>query len=319
MRVVAADEIDRLLSPEALVEALSLAFRGGMETPLRQHYGIARDGAPATLLLMPAWGGAGEAPGPNYLGVKVVTVYPDNGARQLPSVYGTYLLMDGDTGAPLAAIDGTRLTAWRTAAASALAARHLARADASHLVMVGAGALAPFLIRAHGSQRPIREVTIWNRNRQRAEVLARRLASEGCAATVSDDLEAAVRQADIVSCATLSTEPLVRGDWLKAGAHLDLVGAFTPDMREADDAALQRASVYVDTDAAMTEGGDVAIALASGAIAPAAVKGNLFGLCRGEVAGRRNGEEITAFKSVGTALEDLAGAMLVWRGITEAS
>jgi ornithine cyclodeaminase len=259
---------------------------------------------------MPAWTAVAQG---GFLGVKIVSVFPDNGARGLPSVLGTYLLMDGETGKPVAALDGTRVTLWRTAAASALAARHLARPEATRMVMVGAGALAPFLIRAHASQRPIASVTLWNHNAEKARRTAAELARQGLPVQATEDLEAAVRGADLVSCATLSTAPLVRGAWLKAGAHLDLVGAFNLAMREADDAALQRACVYVDTPAARTEGGDVALALAAGAISPSDIKGDLFTLCRGEAPGRARADEITAFKSVGTAIEDLAAAMLVWK------
>lgn len=318
MRVVSAAEIDGALSFPALVEALAEAFRGDVAAPVRHHHEIARPGGHATLLLMPAWTGA-AGPDRPYVGVKVVSVYPDNAARALPSVYGTYLLMDGETGAPLAALDGTRLTAWRTAAASALAASRLAREDASRMVMVGAGALAPFLIRAHSAVRPIREVKIWNRRPEKAEALAAELAREGLPVEPAADLEAAVREADLVSCATLATAPLVRGAWLKAGAHLDLVGAFNLAMREADDEALRRASVYVDTDAARSEGGDVAVALASGTIAPGDVRGDLFDLGRGTVPSRTRADEITLFKSVGSAIEDLAAAMLVWAILHPAS
>jgi ornithine cyclodeaminase len=210
-------------------------------------------------------------------------------------------------------IDGGALTLWRTAAASALAASYLARDDASRLVMVGAGALAPHLIDAHASVRPIETVAIWNRNPSRAEALAARLAGRGYAVAAVTDLAAAVRSADIVSCATLSGEPLVKGDWLKPGVHLDLVGAFTPAMRESDDAAVRRARVYVDTRAgALKEAGDIVLPIKSGVIAEADICGDLFDLCRGAVEGRRSAEEITLFKSVGTALEDLAAASLAF-------
>jgi hypothetical protein len=175
---------------------------------------------------------------------------------------GTYLLLAGDSGEPLAALDGVALTLRRTAAASALAARHLARPDASRLVMVGAGALAPHLIAAHAAVRPIREVVIWNRTAETARRLAATLDLPGLSATASDDLEAAVRDADIVSAATMAQEPLVRGAWLKPGTHVDLVGAYTPEMREADDEAIGRASVFVDTRAGMKESGDIAAPLA---------------------------------------------------------
>lgn len=316
MRVVTAAEIDALLTFPALVDALHEAFAGDIVTPARQHHEIGHGEGHATLLLMPAW--SGGAPGKGaFLGTKIVNVFPGNGAIGLPSVLGTYILMSGETGAPLAALDGTRLTYWRTAAASALAGRFLARADAANLTLVGAGALAPFLARAHASQRPIRNVTVWNHRHERAEALAQSLAEEGFAARAEADLETAVRGADIVSCATLSTEPLVKGAWLAPGAHLDLIGAFNLAMREADDAALVRAAVYVDTQAALSEGGDVALALIAGAIAPGHVRGTLFDLCRGSVAGRSDGEGVTLFKSVGTALEDLAAAMLVWHRLTD--
>jgi ornithine cyclodeaminase/alanine dehydrogenase-like protein (mu-crystallin family) len=317
MRVVAANEIDRLLDFPALIEALAEAFRSEIVVPIRHHHEIERDGSPATLLIMPAWTGAASARG--FLGVKIVSVFPDNGARDLPSVLGTYLLMDGATGEPRAALDGARLTVWRTAAASALAARFLAREDASRIVVAGAGALAPFLIRAHMSQRPIRAVALWNHRPEKAEALAAALRAQGLPVTATRDLEAAVRDADLVSCATLSGSPIVRGAWLKPGVHLDLVGAYNLRMREADDEALRRAQLYVDTDAALTEGGDVALARRSGAIADGHIRGNLFGLCRGTVPGRQDADAITAFKSVGTAIEDLAAAMLVWRNLPEAS
>ncbi len=319
MRVVSAAEIDRCLTFPALIDALAAAFRGDVVVPVRHHHDIERRGAGGTLLLMPAWTAAEEAESAGFLGVKIVSVFPDNGTRGLPSVIGTYLLMDGATGAPLAALDGTRLTLWRTGAASALAARHLAREDVSRMVMVGAGALAPFLIRAHMSQRHIREVAVWNRSPEAARRLAEGLATEGLPVRTAEDLESAVREADLVSCATLSRVPLVKGAWLKPGAHLDLVGAFKPGMREADDEALQRASLYVDTAAARTEGGDVAEALQSGAIAGSHVRADLSDLCRRGAMGRTGPDEITAFKSVGTALADLAAAMLVWRNLGAAS
>jgi len=250
--------------------------------------------------------------------VKTVSVFPANGDLGLPSVLGTYLLMDGTSGRPLAALDGARLTLWRTAAASALAARHLARPDASHMLMVGAGALAPFLIRAHLAVRPIRQVVIWSRRREAASALASSLAEEGLPTSATGDLAGAVAEAGVVSCATLSREPLVLGHWLKPGAHLDLVGAFAPDMREADDAALLRASLYVDTFACVHEGGDVAAAIKAGSLPIGAIRGDLADLVSGRAVGRRSPDEITVFKSVGASLEDLAAAILVWRNLPEA-
>jgi alanine dehydrogenase len=313
MRVITAEEIDRVLTYPALIEALRAAFRADIEAPLRHTHMIAQPGgSEAKLLLMPAWTRSGE----RLVGCKIVSVYPDNLKIGRPSVYGSYLLMSGETGAPLAVMDGTVLTAWRTACASALAASYLAREDAAHLLMIGAGALAPHLIRAHAAVRPIRRVTLWNRTRGNAVKLAFGLAVGGTEADIADDLETAVRSADVVSCATLSATPLVRGKWLKKGAHLDLVGAYTPKMRESDDDAVKRARVYVDTRAgAPKEAGDIAQPLKSGVLKKDGIRGDLFELCRGTAKGRTAAGQITLFKSVGTAIEDLAAAMLVWRQI----
>lgn len=315
MRVVTAAEVDAALDFPSLVEALREGFRSEISVPVRHHHPIERPGhAVATNLLMPAWTNRAEG---NFLGVKVVNVFPDNGKRGLPSIFGSYLLMSGDTGETLAVIDGTRLTAWRTAAASALAATWLARADASRLVMVGAGALAPMLVRAHASIRPIRHVSLWNHNRSRTEALAADLAGFGPEIAVVDDLASAVAEADVVSCATLSKEPLVKGAWLKPGAHLDLVGAYNPAMRESDDDCVRRARLFVDTrGGALKEGGDIVQPLADGLIARGDIVADLFDLCRGTVKPERGPDDITLFKSVGTAVEDIACAMLVWRRIS---
>jgi ornithine cyclodeaminase len=312
MRHFTAPQVDAALDFPSLIDALAEAFRGGFVAPPRASYEIARGGEPAaTTLWMPAWTTPGAAGG-DFLGAKIVNVFPGNSARGAPAVSGLYLLQSGLTGEPLATLDGTRLTLWRTAAASALAASRLARADARRLLIVGAGALAPFLVRAHASQREIERVAVWNHRPERARRLAETLAAEGFRARAAEHLQEAVGEADIVSCATLSQAPLVLGGWLKPGQHLDLVGAFTMRMREADDAALARARVFVDCDDALSEGGDVALGLISGAIARADVVGDLAALCRG-APGRTAPHEITLFKSVGAAIEDLAAAMLAWR------
>jgi alanine dehydrogenase len=314
MKVISGEDLDRVLTYPALIEALREAFRADITVPLRHHHPIAQQqGGAAMILLMPAWN-SGQG---SFLGCKIVTVFPDNAKVSRPSIYGSYMLMSGETGEPLAVMDGTTLTAWRTACASALAASYLAREDAAHLVMIGAGALAPHLVRAHASVRPIKKVTLWNRTRKRAVQTAFGLSVGGLEVEVTDDLEAAVREADIVSCATLSAEPLVRGKWLKKGAHVDLVGAYTPKMREADDDAIKKARVYVDTRAGATkEGGDIVQPLKSGVLKKDGIRGDLFELCRGEAKGRSGNLQVTLFKSVGTAIEDLAAAMLVWRGLS---
>ncbi|MBN9075745.1 MAG: ornithine cyclodeaminase [Rhizobiales bacterium 65-79] len=319
MRMIPADEVDRCLNFPDLVEALREAFRAGAIQPTRHHHHVEKpDGAASTLLLMPAWtdfAAAGSSEG-GYVGVKVVTVSPDNNALGKPAVMGLYLLLDGRTCEPRALIDGQRLTLWRTAAASALAATYLARKDASRLLVVGAGALAPFLARAHSAVRQIREIRIWNRTAANAERIAEALRQEGIAAVASENLDESVGWADIVSCATISSTALVKGALLKPGVHVDLVGAFTPAMRESDDEAVRRARVFVDTRAgAMKEAGDIVQALESGALAEKDIVADLAQLTRGEKAGRVSDGEITLFKSVGAALEDLCVGKLVFERI----
>jgi ornithine cyclodeaminase len=273
------------------------------------------------LLLMPAWTtGSSNGGKGGRVGVKVVTVFPDNGKQRLPSIYGQYMLLDGTTGVPLALLDGTMLTKRRTACASGLASRFLSRTDSTRLLMIGTGALAPHLIRVHAKVRPIREVAIWGRSPAHAKTLAEELskslpAALGRAVGVRavSDRRSAVGEADIISCATLSKTALVEGNWLHDGQHVDLVGAYTPQMRESDDKAVGRARVFVDTRAgALKEGGDIAIPLGNGTITATDIVADLFELSRGQHPGRPSTDatSITLFKSVGAALEDLAAAEL---------
>jgi ornithine cyclodeaminase len=304
---VSAAELERLLDYPALVNALAEGFAADWTVPVRHHYSIPMPaGEPEqTLLLMPAWE-AGQA-----IGMKLATITPGNGPRGLPAVNAVYLLVDGPTGQPRALIEGATLTVRRTAAASALAARYLVRTDASRMLMVGAGALSRPLIEAHCSQRSIKRVQLWAREAKKRDAKVKELAALGLPVEPADDLEQCAREADLISCATLSREPLIRGAWLKSGAHLDLVGAFTPEMRESDDAAIGRASLFCDTRAgALKEGGDLAIPLKAGLITVAAIKADLADLARGRHKGRMTADEVTLFKSVGTAIEDFAAARL---------
>ncbi|WP_295813098.1 ornithine cyclodeaminase family protein [uncultured Nitratireductor sp.] len=316
MLSISADQVDACLEYAELVQTLGEAFRKGAVQPVRHHHNIERHNATdSTLLLMPAWsdfsGKADEESG--YIGVKIAAVSPDNNAVGKPAVMAVYLLMDGTTGEPLALIDGQRLTAWRTACASGLAASYLAREDASRLLVVGAGALSPMLARTHSAIRPINDVKIWNRSSANAQKVVEALRAEGMNASVADDLDQAIGEADIVSCATLSTAPLVKGAFLRPGVHVDLVGAFTPDMRESDDEAMRRASVFADTRAgAIKEAGDIVQAIRSGALQEDDIKADFYQLTRGEKPGRTSDDEITLFKSVGAAIEDLAGGIAVY-------
>ena len=285
-----------------LVAAIERLFIEGCEVPARQVHAI---GGGVVALVMPAW-----QPG-RYLGLKTVNVAPGNAEHGLPAVFSTYQLFDARTGVPLAQIDGNEITARRTAAASALAASRLARPDARRLLIVGTGRVANLLAQAYRAVLALDEVTVWGRDGAAAAALVRRLAEQGIAARAATGLEEAVRAADIVSCATLAAEPLVLGAWLAAGSHLDLIGGFTPEMREADDACFVGASVWVDTTEALHKSGDLLHPMSSGALSAAAVRGTLQDLCRTGT-GRRDPCERTVFKSVGTALEDLAAAMLVY-------
>lgn len=299
----------------ALIPALRERFTQGCEVPQRHVHEFttpATDspGDPAsrrmTSLIMPAW-----TPG-RFYGVKIVNIAPGNSARGLPGLHSSYLLFDARTGVPLAHLDGDQITARRTAAASALAASFLARPEASHLLVVGAGRVAQLLPEAYRAVRPIKRVSVWARRPEEAQRLADQCKAQGLDAEAVTDLAAACAQADIVSCATLSTEPLIQGAWLAPGSHLDLIGSFTATLREADDACFAQARVFVDTEEALQKSGDLLGPISRGVLMPDDVRGTLTTLCKGVATARRSAADRTVFKSVGTALEDLAAAMLVY-------
>ncbi len=324
MRVVTAEDIEAALAFPDLVDVLREAFRAGMIAPPRHHHTIPLEGArpDATLLLMPAW--TASAPGAetagHYIGVKTVSVFPGNRDRDLPAVQGAFLLFSAETGEPLALMEAPRLTAWRTAAASALASRYLSRENSRKLLIVGTGALGRYLAHAHASVRPIRDVVLWNRRPAGAHALARRLTEEGFNVSVSEDLEKSVRAVDIVSTATLSTTPLVFGKWLSPGTHLDCVGAYRPHMRETDDDAVRRSRIWLDTRVgAIKEAGDIAIPHAAGTITEGSILGDLHDLARADRIARTAPEDITMFKSVGAAIEDLAAAIAVYEKLPAAT
>lgn len=308
MLILNTEETRAALPWGALIQAVESMFGGRCVMPVRHHHDIEVPGeASATLLLMPAW-----VPG-EYIGVKLVSVFPDNHRRGLPAIFGSYLLSSGKTGELLAVLDGGELTARRTAAASAVASRYLSDENAETMLMAGTGRLSLNLMEAHASVRPLRTFHIWGRNASNAEKTAEEARALGLNAMAVTDLERAARQADIISCATLSSEPLIRGEWLKPGAHLDLVGAFKPSMRESDDEAVRRARLFADTrEGVLSEGGDIVQPIRDGIISAASIQGELSELASGAIRGRLTGNEITLFKSVGAALEDLAGAILAY-------
>ncbi len=296
-----------------VITALDEAFKLDIECPIRHHHRLhvpsKRD---ATLLLMPAWL-EGE-----YLGVKQVSVFPSNRELGIPALNSIYILSSAMTGEPLAQFDGNIITARRTAAAAALGARYLSRENSKRLLMIGAGKVASQVIPAMCNVRNIEEIQVFNIYPESAKKLAQRVKDElGISATVVDQegLANAVKWADIVSCATLSQEPLIKGEWVTPGTHVDLIGSFTPDMREADDELMKKAYVFADfKEAALTETGDLISPIKSGAITEEHILGDFFSLSRGEHLGRQQFSDaeqaITVFKAVGSSIEDLATAKL---------
>lgn len=319
MRFITAPEIEIALDQKSLIEALRRAFRMGAsarpyQAPLRNRFYIENVHADPTILLnMPSWQVDGD------LGIKMVTVNTGNPAKGLPMVQGVYLFLDAGTGKVRGIIEAEMITVKRTAAASALASSYLSRSDASRLLIVGAGALARHFIDAHRAVRPISDVLVWNRTPKRAEELVAnyRLQEDASALNsigVTDDLEAAVSGADIVTCITASSEPVIFGDWVREGTHVDLVGAFSPDSRESDDALVQKARIFVDTrTGALAEAGDLIIPMNKGLITEDDVAADLFDLTQGERDGRRFYEQITLFKNCGSAIEDLVAARLAYQ------
>lgn len=292
---------------DRLIPALREAFTKGADVPLRHHHFMPQpDGSTATILIMPAWQRA-------FVGIKIVTIFPENGRRALPGLFSSYLLCDGDTGQHVALIDGNEITSRRTAGIAALGAAFLAREDARKLLIAGSGRIASLVADAFRAVRPIDKVAVWNVNEAGAARLVFDLRAKGIDAYVAADLERAVGEADIVSCATLAERPIIKGAWLKPGTHLDLIGSFTPFMREADDEVFRRGRIYVDTYDALKESGELLDPIRNGILAADDLAGSLAELCRGERKGRGSDREITVFKAVGNALSDIAAAGLVWR------
>ncbi|MBT0957422.1 ornithine cyclodeaminase family protein [Alphaproteobacteria bacterium KMM 3653] len=303
-QMISHETLEAALDWQGLIEQLRLWYHGKeVQAPERQVLTLKRDdGWEASLLIMPAW-----VPGES-IGVKVVTFFPENAAKNRPTINAGYLLFDGATGQMQAAMDGDALTARRTAAASALAADMLARKGAEHLLVVGTGQLSQAVAQAHSAMRPYTQISIWGRSAEKAEAVAAALAAQGLPAKPVTDLESTCRSADVISTVTASTKPVIHGDWLREGSHLDLIGAFKGDMRESDDRAVTQAEVFVDQRAGASLAGDLAAPLVSGVITPAHIRADLAELCQGTHPGRSSDTARTLFKSAGMALQDLAAA-----------
>ncbi len=289
-----------------LIQKLKLNFSDkNVIVPIRHHHDFPNPitNKDSTLLLMPAWNPGKDA------GVKIVTISPENGRFELPSINGTYIYFDAVNGTLKAILEAKSLTAKRTAATSALASSYLSREDSNSLLMIGTGALSANLIKAHASVRPIKNVFVWGRDYKKAQTICDQLSHENFTSTPIKFIKEKISDVAIISSATLSETPLVLGKVLQSGQHIDLVGAYKKDMREADNDTISRASVFVDTfEGGLKESGDIMIPLQEGIIQESDIKADLFELCANAKQGRVNSEEITVFKSVGHALEDLTAA-----------
>lgn len=313
MRFIDTEQTRGALSFDAVIPALREAFRQGATVPTRHVHAIQSGTAHGTTLIMPAWSDRG------YFGVKIINIFPENTHQGLPGLHATYNLYSATTGVPIAQVDGDIVTVYRTAGAAALGADYLARKDASTLLIVGSGRIAGLVAQAMRTVRSIQRVMVWNVREAGAQALAEKLREQGFDAQATTDLESAARAADIISCATLSTVPLIQGAWLRPGTHLDLIGSFTPEMRETDPACFDGTTVYVDTDEAPTKSGDLLSAFDAGVLTRDAIQGTLHQLTTGTRPGRKNDQEITVFKAVGSALEDLTLATLVYESLNPAS
>ena len=303
-----ASEVAELLPWPELIDGIEdILTQDGAFAPERTVHTVphptAQDGA---MLLKPGWV-VGDV-----IAVKVVTFFPDNGSLDLPTINAGVLMFSAADGTLLGACDGNELTTRRTAAASAIAAKRLARADTSRLLVVGTGALSPMTAEAHCAVRDFEMVDVWGRDPDKAQRVANRLVTANIPARQVDDLDAAVAEADVITCVTGATSPLVKGALLKPGTHVDLIGAFTPEMRESDDDVIRRGTVFLDTRSDGSISGDISQPIDSGIMTMDDVAADLVELVNGTHRGRSSNDEITVFKSAGFALEDVAAARLVF-------
>lgn len=313
MKFLSKDEIASLLSYPELINALKIGFREGGTVPLRHaHTVTTKEGTDNSLLLMPCWQQGG------MMGIKLVMVCPDNGQKNLESVQSSYILSDATTGITKAILDGDELTVRRTASASALASSYLSNPKSKSMLMMGTGKLAPHLIQAHASVRTLKNIYIWGRHHKKAIALADALNNKlSATVTAIENAEKYANMCDIISCATLSSEPILKGKWLNKDIkqHIDLVGGYTYNMREADNDIITSASLYVDTfDGALSEAGDLLQPIEQEVISKDDIKGDLYDMVKQDFK-IIDDTKTTLFKSVGTALEDLIAAKLAYSKI----
>lgn len=308
MQFISDETILQVLDYETLIQQIQRLFGSSIQAPPRIHIPLPTPPGEAegTLLVMPAW------QADNYLGIKTITVYPSNPSKDLATIQGVYLLFDATTGSPLISLSAGLLTSFRTAATSALASSYLSRSDASTLAIIGTGQLAPFLVEAHATVRHIKKVLVWGRTAEHVSTFVKKLKGGAYEVVVLDQLDDRLLAADIISTATFSQHALIHHYHVSKGCHIDLVGAFTPAMRESDSQLIAKGSLFLDDRASLKESGDIVIPLYEGLIRPETIKGDLFDLCQENKKGRVDADEITIFKSVGHAAEDLAAAQLIY-------
>ncbi|MEN2284215.1 ornithine cyclodeaminase family protein [Algoriphagus sp. SE2] len=312
MLLIPDDKIAGLLDYKKLIKSLREIFQSDYTMPLRHHHFYKRtEGDDNTLILMPVWNN-------QYLGMKQVIVAPANANENIPSIFAQYILSNAKTGEPLAMMNATEITARRTACTSALAASYLCREDAENLLIIGGGKVAQHLAQAHMAVRDFKKVSVWMRNPAKMEAFIEGLNEQGISAEAVTNLEETAQQADLITSATPTKIPIIKGEWIKQGTHLDLMGSYKPDTRETDDEAIRKSSIFVDSRAgALHESGELALPIAKGTITENDVKADIVELIKGDHPGRTSNKEVTLFKSVGLAIEDLAAALLIYKSYSK--
>ena len=293
------------------VNILKEAYAGSYTMPPRKVF-LLEESSHDAFALLPSWND-------NVIGVKSFTYFPHN-EDPYKSLYSKILLFDRKHGEPLALVDGTSVTFFRTAGVSALASQFLSREDSETLLLLGTGNLARFLIRAHASVRPLKKILLWGRTKANAEAVVADMqkALPDIEFVVADDIQTACGQADIVAAATGSPDILVQGDWIKEGTHTDFIGNHHANKRECDTALVVKSKVYLDTYVnCFNEAGEVLVPIEEGVFKKEDVKGELAELCMAKVKGRESDSEITLFKSVGSALSDLVGANHAFQSLSK--
>lgn len=309
LKLISAEQVHATLHYPAFIELLRQTFAAPHTMPPRQLLLLDPDsGSHDAFAMLPSWNH-------EVIAQKAFTYFPQN-RPPAQTLYSQILLFDRNAGTPLALVDGVSVTCWRTAGVSALASRLLSREDSSTLLLLGTGNLAPFLIRAHASVRPLKRVLLWGRTAAKVEALRDQMSAELPQMVFErvTDLPSACACADIVVCATGSTEILIKGAWIEPGTHTDFIGNHHKDKRECDTALVLKSSVYVDSkENCFREAGELLVPVSEGVFSLDQVKGQLADLSQWNGSARQSHEEITLFKAVGCALGDLCGALTVWK------